>query len=117
MWIYIITLCFNSLLVLGYLASNLSNILLNLQTVSWFLAVPVGKLVLGNRAVWPSVTERIPEFVIALVVFLHLLGLLKQAFLLVCRISYDARIWTGTSQTIAERHYYEAIRRAFLYFQ
>jgi len=68
-------------------------------------------------AVWPSVLARAPEFVISFVVFLHVLSLLKQIYLLACRMVSDARVFTGTSQQIANRHFYECIRRAFLYFQ
>jgi len=117
MWIYIITLAFNCLLVFGYLTSNLSNILLNLQTVSWLLAVPVGKLVLGDRVHFPSILSRAPEFVIAFVVFVHVLSLLKQLYLLILRVVCDARVCAGGSRSIAQRHFYEGIRRSFLYFQ
>eukprot|EP00444_Apocalathium_aciculiferum_P036464 CAMPEP_0183489374 /NCGR_PEP_ID=MMETSP0370-20130417/181410_1 /TAXON_ID=268820 /ORGANISM="Peridinium aciculiferum, Strain PAER-2" /LENGTH=668 /DNA_ID=CAMNT_0025682707 /DNA_START=1 /DNA_END=2007 /DNA_ORIENTATION=+ len=117
LWIYIVVLSFNSLLLLMYLLSNLSNIILNLQTVGWLLALPVGKLVLGNRVMLPSIGSRLPELIISFAVFLRALQVAKQAYLIACKAAYYARTCSGSSQNIARRHYLEAIRRAHLYFQ
>jgi len=117
LWLFIVTLSLNSLLLLLYLQSNLSNILLNLQTLGWLLALPMGSYIMGPQALSPSLWVRLPELIISFGVFLKILNVLKQIYLLVCKAGLFIGSCKRASNSTKRRRYFEAIRRAHLYFQ
>jgi len=117
LWIFILVWSINLVLIRLYLISGQNNLLLHGQTVVWLLCVPLGKLVLGSRAVSPTVITRLPELVIAFTIFAYFLGLAKDTVLTLNKVLLDLRVMAGGSKTIAERHHNQFVRKCFLYFQ
>jgi len=117
LWIFILVWSINLVLIRLYLISGQNNLLLHGQTVVWLLCVPLGQLVLGSRAVSPTVITRLPELVIAFTIFAYFLGLAKDTVLTLNKVLLDLRVMAGGSKTIAERHHNQFVRKCFLYFQ
>jgi len=117
LWIYILVWAINTVCVLAYLVLGQNNLLLNLQGVGWLLAIPIGSIVLGSRAVSPTVVTRLPELIVSFVVFMYVLGFFKDFVLLLNKLLHVFRTASGGSHSISLRHHNQMIRKCFLYFQ
>ncbi|CAJ1407050.1 unnamed protein product [Effrenium voratum] len=86
LWVYLVVLSVQWVLVLGFFTFGLNNILLTLSLLVWLLVLPIGRLVIGTRAVSPSLWMRLPEYFISFLVFLVFLGLVHHVLLTACRV-------------------------------
>lgn len=77
-WIYLVVLSLQWVFVLGFFAFGLNNILLVLSLVVWLVVLPFGQCVIGARAQSPTLSIRLPEYIISLFVFLEFLNLAEH---------------------------------------
>eukprot|EP00438_Fugacium_kawagutii_P003059 Skav215067 [mRNA] locus=scaffold1303:412677:436140:+ [translate_table: standard] len=94
LWVYLVVLSVQWVLVLGFFTFGLNNILLMLSLMVWLLVLPVGRLVIGTRAVSPSLWMRMPEYFISFLVFVEFLGLVHHILMTACRIFIHLQVRT-----------------------
>lgn len=117
LWVYLVVLSVQWLLVLGFFTFGLNNILLMLSLMVWLLVLPVGRLVIGTRAVSPSLWMRMPEYFISFLVFVEFLGLVHHILMTACRIFIHMQA-TGCCFGLEERNHriQRWVRLAHVYF-
>lgn len=119
LWVYLVVLSVQwlSVLVLGFFTFGLNNILLMLSLMVWLLVLPVGRLVIGTRAVSPSLWMRMPEYFISFLVFVEFLGLVHHILMTACRIFIHMQA-TGCCFGLEERNHriQRWVRLAHVYF-
>eukprot|EP00913_Durusdinium_trenchii_P004365 g4045.t1 len=114
LWVYLVVLSVQWVLVLGFFSFGLNNILLMLSLLVWLLVLPVGRLVIGARAVSPSLWMRMPEYFISFLVFVEFLGLIHHVLMTACRIFIHMQV-TSCCLGIDERNHRRA-RGGFLFY-
>jgi len=103
--------------ILGYFAAGLNNVFLGLTFLVWVAVLPVAHLVVGSRFEGQPLSVRLPEYVIAAVVFLYLLDLVKHTVLVLCRALCSLRVpcCCGSDEAAAKR-LHQCVRLCFVYF-
>lgn len=112
--VYGVALAFSWVVVLGYMAGGLNNVFLVLSFLVWPAAIPLAPLIIGDRFSLPNVWIRMPEYVIAMMVFLYLVGLAKDVVLISCRLLHD--LFPCLSRKQSTGHMHECVRLCFVYF-
>eukprot|EP00434_Breviolum_minutum_P022453 symbB.v1.2.019819.t1/scaffold1579.1/size168583/2 len=117
LWVYLVVLSVQWVLVLGFFTFGLNNILLMLSLMVWLLVLPVGRLVIGTRAISPSLWMRMPEYFISFLVFVEFLGLVHHVLMTACRIFIHMQA-TSCCFSFEERNHriQRWVRLAHVYF-
>eukprot|EP00931_Biecheleriopsis_adriatica_P075897 TRINITY_DN4966_c0_g1_i1.p1 TRINITY_DN4966_c0_g1~~TRINITY_DN4966_c0_g1_i1.p1 ORF type:complete len:2275 (-),score=375.89 TRINITY_DN4966_c0_g1_i1:31-6855(-) len=117
LWVYLVVLSVQWMLVLGFFAFSLSNILLVLSLVVWLLVLPVGRLVIGARAHSPSLWVRMPEYIISFLVLLEYLGFMQHSLLILCRVVLHMKVtFCCIPEANAKLRLHQWVRLAHVYF-
>merc|ERR1712066_352353 len=80
----------------------------------WAALIPLAYFVGGGRLAQPNVSTRMPEYVIAITVFVFTLDLVKEIVLITARIFINAMPCTSNAKRQSRLH--EVIRLCFVYF-
>jgi len=120
LWVYLVVLSLQWVLVLGFFASNLNNILLVLSLIVWLVVLPIGRMIIGERAGNPTLWVRLPEYIISFLVFLEFLCLAEHSLLVSVRALGTLKaIFCCASQEQQERstrRLRQWVRLAHVYF-
>jgi len=117
LWVYLVVLSLQWVLVLGFFAFNLNNILLVLSLAVWLVVLPVGRIVLGARAGSPTLWVRLPEYIISFLVFLEFLCLAEHVLLVSVRACSCLKVmFCCTSKDRSTQRLRQWVRLAHVYF-
>jgi len=105
---------FSFVLVFGYFSAGNNNVFLLLTFVVWAALIPLAYLVVGGRLAQPNISTRMPEYVIAITVFVFILDLVKEIVLITARILIN--LMPCTSKAKRQSRLHEVIRLCFVYF-
>merc|ERR1712039_381234 len=112
--IFAVIMSFSWVLVFGYFSAGNNNVFLLLTFVIWAALIPMAYFVVGGRLAHPNIPTRMPEYVIAITVFLFILDLVKEIVLITARILINAMPCTSKAKRQSRLH--EVIRLCFVYF-
>mmetsp|Transcript_57963 Transcript_57963/g.180146 ORF Transcript_57963/g.180146 Transcript_57963/m.180146 type:complete len:1155 (+) Transcript_57963:268-3732(+) len=124
LWVFLVVLGLQWVLIFGFFASGLSNIFLSMTILVWLIVLPFGYCVHGSRALG---FVRIPEYVVAIAVFLYMLGLAKAVMLTAVRLAHSIRFHCcccgradpaelAQIQKEANKRLQRSIRTAYVFF-
>jgi len=115
--IFALILSLSWVVVFGYFSSGNNNVFLVLSFLIWGLYVPLAHFVVGDRFANPNAWTRMPEYVISIVIFIFLLGLMKEFVLITIRLALSiCPCGKGKNWNKRETQLQELIRICFVYF-
>mmetsp|Transcript_124845 Transcript_124845/g.324298 ORF Transcript_124845/g.324298 Transcript_124845/m.324298 type:complete len:2327 (-) Transcript_124845:162-7142(-) len=113
--IYLVVLGFSWVVLLGYFTAGLSNTFLLMSCLIFLSPLAFARSILGARSDSPSIQTRMPEYVVALCAFLHLLDVVKHLVLVLCRAVFGLCPCSSENSRGSAR-LQECVRLCFVYF-